>query len=476
MYKKNNYNRNSGGYKPVSESAMEKFAALMIKRMEDMEKSNWKQGWIGGGSFVGLPQNIRGGTLNGSNAFFLQLHTAMSGFSMPVYLTFLQANDLGLSIKKGSESVPVIYWQTHYQEIVPEGETRKPERITWEQYKELSDEEQAKYVRKSVLRAYNEFNVDQTNLQEVKPELYAKLQEKFKVPEVKDAEGMYVNEAIDRMLERQEWVCPVKYDQQSTSAFYRPSTDEITIPMKRQFNVSDTPEGVFQDGMEYYSTFIHEAAHSTGAESRLNREKGGRFGDAKYAKEELVAEMSAAVVGSTLGFSYRIVDNNTNYIKGWMDNIKKEPNFLLSVVSDVGKASNMILEKINEQKIALGEEPIIDSTPLLADKESKDVRLLAMEPRAVDMIVKRASDPKAKSFSTGQREVIDGYIQAATDVYGAKVESGDGRRQLFSDLFSKAETRLNEMNISKAWIEDARKEVMDMADGIVRETGKGLKR
>lgn len=465
-----------GDRKPVSEIAMEKFASLLVKRMDEMEKSNWKKGWIDEGRSVGLPQNIRGATLNGTNAFFLYLHSMQNGFSMPVYLTFLQANDLGLSINKGAESVPVIYWQTHYQEILLEGEHRKPERLTWEEYNDLPDEEKDKYERKSVLRFYSEFNVDQTNLKEVKPDLYAKLQERFKAPEVRDAEGMYANAAIDRMLERQEWVCPVHYDQQSHSAFYRPSSDDITIPMKSQFKVSDTPEGIYQDGMEYYSTWIHEAGHSTGAPSRLNREKGGRFGDPKYAKEELVAEMTASVVGSTLGFSYRIQKNNINYMKGWMDVIKKEPNFLLNVATDVGKASNMILEKINEQKIALGERPIIDSTPLLAEKDSKAIRLEAFEPRAVDMIVKRASDPKAKSFTQGQREIIDGYIKAATDVRGAGVASGEGRQRLFSDLFAKAEVRLKEMNISKAWIEDTRKEVMDMALGIVRDEGKGLKR
>lgn len=474
MYKKNNYKHNSGDHKPVSEKAMEKFAALMIKRMEEMEESHWKKGWTDGASCSGLPQNIRGGVLGGSNAFFLQLHTALEGYSMPVYLTFLQVNDLGLSIKKGSESVPVIFWDTSYIEKLEEGEKRKPEKLTWEQYRLLSPEEQEKYERRSILRAYPEFNVDQTNLCEVKPELYQKLQERFKAPEIKDAEGMYSNAAIDRMLQEQAWVCPIKYDQQSRSAFYRPSTDEITVPMKSQFNISDTPEGVYQDGMEWYSTTIHEMAHSTGHPDRLNREKGGRFGDDKYGKEELVAEMTAAVVGSTLGFSYRIVDNNTNYIKDWADNIRKEPKFLLSVVTDVGKASNMILDKINEQKVALGEKPIIDSTPLLAEEDSKTIRLEALEPRAVDMIVKRASDPKAKAFTQGQREVIGDYLKAAADVQGQ--QSVDDRCTLLTGIFAKAELKLKEMNISKAWIEDARKETMDLAEGVTRNEERGLRR
>ena len=474
MYKKNNYKWKTGDHRPVSEYTMETFTNLLVNRIEEMEKSHWKKGWVDDGCRVGLPQNIRGGTLNGSNAFFLYLHTAEKGFSMPVYLTFLQANELGLSINEGAESVPVIYWQPYYEEIVPEGERRKPERLTWEEYRDLSDAEKEKFERKSTLRYYPEFNVDQTNLKEVKPDLYAKLLERFKAPEVRDAEGMYTNEAIDRMLERQEWVCPVHYDKQSRDAFYRPSSDDITIPMKSQFKISDTPEEIYKDGMEYYSTFIHEAAHSTGSPNRLNREKGGRFGDQKYAMEELVAEMSAAVVGSTLGFSKRILDNNISYVKGWIENMRKSPKVALSVTVDVGKASNMILEKINEQKIALGEKPVIDSHPLLDDKDSRSVRLETFEPRAIDMIVRRASNPKAKSFSQGQREIIDGYIKAATG--GNCTGNVEVRQRLFSDLFAKAEVKLKEMNISKAWIEDTRKELMDMAAGIVRDESRGRKR
>ena len=71
-----------------------------------------------------------------------------------------------------------------------------------------------------------------------------------------------------------------------------------------------------KDGEEYYSSLIHEMAHSTGHESRLNRlSPDGKFGGDEYAKEELVAELTAAMVGSALGFDSRIRDNNTAYLK-----------------------------------------------------------------------------------------------------------------------------------------------------------------
>jgi hypothetical protein len=218
-----------------------------------------------------------------------------------------------------------------------------------------------------ILRVYKEFNVVQTNLAEVNPRKYEQLQQRFMAPEMRDEKGMYVNAAIDRMLQRQEWVCPVQYDQLAPGASYSPSKDRIVIPMKSQFNISNTPEEVYKDGMEYYSTFLHEATHSTGSPERLNRIKGKQFGDSQYGHEEYVAEMTAAVVGNSLGFDKRILDNNTAYIQGWIQNLRENPKIILSILSDVNKASNMLLEKIDQQKIALGETPILGKKDALLE-------------------------------------------------------------------------------------------------------------
>ncbi|MBQ7427285.1 MAG: DNA primase, partial [Prevotella sp.] len=224
----------------------------------------------------------------------------------------------------------------------------------------MTKEERNALTSTPILRVYKEFNVDQTNLAEVNPEKYAKLQERFKAPELRDDKGMYVNAAIDRMLQRQEWLCPVQFEQMAPGASFSPSKDRIVIPMKSQFNISSTPEEIYKDGMEYYSTFLHEATHSTGTPDRLNRVKGKQFGDKQYGHEEYVAEMTAAVVGNSLGFDKRILDNNTAYIQGWIQNLKENPKIILSILSDVNKASNMLLEKIDEQKIALGETTILN--------------------------------------------------------------------------------------------------------------------
>lgn len=381
------YNHNAGDSKPQTQLAIEKFAEMMIARMEEMKERHWKKGWIDGYGSYGLPQNIVSGTLNGGNSFFLQLDTAMHGYKMPLYMTFLQAQNMGLRINKGAESMPVIFWDLLYKD-------QNGKRIDKETLDAMTREERKALDATPILRVYKEFNVDQTNLAEVNPQKYEQLQQRFMAPEMRDDKGMYVNAAIDRMLQRQEWVCPVQYDQVAPGASYSPSEDRIVIPMKQQFNISSTPEEVYKDGMEYYSTFLHEATHSTGSPERLNRVKGKQFGDTQYGHEEYVAEMTAAVVGNSLGFDKRILDNNTAYIQGWIQNLRENPKVILGILTDVNKASNMLLEKIDQQKIALGEAPILGK---------KDVQMEAAGPK-----FENAAIVKQKNGEFAARAIVNG--------------------------------------------------------------------
>ena len=354
MQKRRNTSPASGGeHKTMGQKAVDKFTEMMIARMESMKAGDWKKGWIDGKAVFGMPQNISGRTYSGSNSFFLQMDAAMNGYRTPVYLTFLQIQKEGAHVNKGSEAMPVIYWDFSIQD-------KDGKRIDRGDYRRLSKEEQEKYTVIPFLKAYNVFNIDQTNLREVNKEKYDALVEKFQPPKIKDEKGMYVNAALDRLFERQEWVCPIQVDQISSSAFYSPSKDKIVVPMKEQFNVGKTPEDVFKDGMEFYSSALHEMAHSTGTPERLNRVKGDRFGDPKYAKEELVAELTAANVGYAMGFDRRILDNNAAYLDSWIDVLKENPKFIVSVMADVNKASTMVLEHVDKQRLALGEEPLLD--------------------------------------------------------------------------------------------------------------------
>ncbi len=89
------------------QAAIDRFAAMMIERMQQMKDTGWKQGWIGGASgYAGLPQNVGGRNYSGSNSFFLQMHTAAMNYQLPVYLTFKQAHNLKAHVLKGEKALP----------------------------------------------------------------------------------------------------------------------------------------------------------------------------------------------------------------------------------------------------------------------------------------------------------------------------------------------------------------------------------
>ena len=347
---------NSVEHKTMAEKAVERFSEMMVSRLEEMKGQKWEKGWIdGGGSTQGLPQNISGRHYSGHNDFFLQLHTATNGYSMPVYATFKQIHEAGATINKGEKAMPVIYWNiTHRDE--------NGQKVSDEQYDAMTKAEQDKCKTIPFMMGYYCYNLDQTNFKEVKPEQYARLQEQFKAPHMEDTAGMYVSKEFDKLIESQAWVCKIN-NVEGSGAYYSPSKDEITVPMKAQFKIHDTPEEVYKDGMEYYSSLVHEMAHSTGVEKRLDRDMEGHFGDPKYAKEELVAELSAAMVGNSMGF-----DKHAKYVDSWIDTLKKEPKFIVSVMADVSKASGMILEHVDKQRLELGMTALQSKEPLLDEK------------------------------------------------------------------------------------------------------------
>ena len=375
------------GGKTMAEKAIDRFAQMMVTRLEEMKGQQWEKGWIdGGGRTHGLPQNLSGRRYSGHNDFFLQLHTAANGYDVPVYATYKQLKDAGATIAKGEKAMPVIYWNvTHKDE--------NGQKVSDEAYEAMTKAEQEKVKTIPIMMGYYVWNLQQTNFPEIKPEQYAKLTGQFKAPHVEDATGMYTSKEFDQMIDKQAWVCKIN-NVEGAGAFYSQSKDEITVPTKKQFKIHDTPDEIYKDGMEYYSSIAHEMAHSTGVEKRLGRDMEGHFGDPKYAKEELVAELTAAMVGNTMGFDKRILDNNAKYVDSWMDTLKKEPRFILSVMADVNKASKMILDHVDAQRLEMGMTALQPKED--AANEKTNEAKVAPETK-MDMAAEPIAKPKTKA-------------------------------------------------------------------------------
>jgi len=126
--------------------------------------------------------------------------------------------------------------------------------------------------------------------------------------------------------------------EQSSKEWYRPSTDTVEMPSKSLFSSIE----------EYYSTLFHELTHSTGHASRIGREgikQLNTFGSESYSREELIAEMGAAMLCGVTGIDQATIQNSAAYLKTWIERLKSDSKLLVSAASAAQKASDYILRK-----------------------------------------------------------------------------------------------------------------------------------
>lgn len=244
-----------------------------------------------------------------------------------------------MTILKGEKSFPVFI--TTF--TVVNKETR--EKIKYDDYRLMSEERRKEYNVYPKLQVYNVFNVAQTNLQEARPELYKKLEAAAGVNRPLDQGDNFSFPAMDKMIKENGWICPIK-PVYGDNAYYSISKNEIVIPEKRQF----------KDGESFYTNLGHEMAHSTGSENHLGRLKPASFGSAEYAREELVAELSAALVAQRFGMTKHLKEDSASYLKNWLDSLKESPEFIKTTLTDVKKASHMINQHIDAMQLKIDQE------------------------------------------------------------------------------------------------------------------------
>lgn len=315
-------------YKNIIETIAPRLTELMIRKIETLTE-DWRKPWVADMTH-GLPRNLRGTPYRAGNVLMLLFLSEIVGFQTPVFLTFRQAKDEGLNILKGADSFPVYFWKLY----VRHKEARK--KIELQEYYRLSQEQRRQYDVLPVMRYYPVFNIDQTDMREKQPERYAVL---TAPAQPKDYSDGLTCEPLDRIVERQSWLCPInlKY---SDRAFYSPMLDRIICPKKEQF-----PEGA-----AFYTTLLHEITHSTGHPERLDRPLNDRRGNDAYAREELIAELTAALCGAMLGIAATPREENAAYLKNWLEKMHAEPTFLFDILADVNRAARMITERLTDER------------------------------------------------------------------------------------------------------------------------------
>lgn len=142
-------------------------------------------------------------------------------------------------------------------------------------------------------------------------------------------------------------------DRMSNEAYYSPALDMVQVPTKEQFKSIN----------EYYSTVFHELTHSTGSKKRLDRNISNLFGNHEYSKEELVAEMGAAMLCNLSGIETPdTLKNSKAYIKGWIKALQDDPKLIISASSKAQKAVEMIAEGMIDEEGNLITEAITEET------------------------------------------------------------------------------------------------------------------
>ena len=318
-------------------NALLRYAELMIEKINEVESSEWKKPWFTI-SFYLNGQNINGRTYNNFNQILLSLVCEKRGYKTPVFVTFKKAQELGANVKKGEKGFPVNY----YTPLVKDKEGNK---IPYDDYLKLSDMDKEAYTVSHHTTFYHVFNIEQTSFPEKNPEAWEQMKERFTI-EIHAQGDSYVNPYLDKMIKEQEWECPINLIHQD-KASYNWKEDAITLPTFEQFS----------DKKEFYYTALHEMAHSTGHHSRLNR-KFGQFGDESYAREELVAELSSAFAGKQIGMNPLPRKENAQYLKSWLEQINKNPEFLYKTLKDVSRTVGMIENKvaaISKNQVVSGE-------------------------------------------------------------------------------------------------------------------------
>lgn len=251
----------------------------------------WRKDWnTSGGSL--FPLRSTGERYRGVNVLLLWASAAERGFAAPHWMTFKQALAQGAAVRKGEKGTQVVY----VGRVERDGDEIDP------------DTGAPVKVGAAFLKAYTVFNVEQIDGLEA----HWFPQPATRTSWTDDARARDYFAAV-----------PATVHHRGEQAFYHPASDTVTMP----------PRDLFADAAGYYSVLAHELVHWTGAPHRLDRAKGHRFGDARYAFEELVAEMGAVFALAHCGLAADPSDNNAAYLAGWAQCLRDEPRALFKAAT-----------------------------------------------------------------------------------------------------------------------------------------------
>ena len=297
---------------------------LVDQVLANLEKGNlfWTQGWVA----AGAPESaVTGKKYRGINNLYLSLVAMAENYGDNRWATFRQMEEKGWTFKKDEEghtlgkgkSVSVEYYEMRDKETKRRFDRSVLDGMTFD--------EQREYMDKNVYWLRKFYRVFNCSLMDGVP--------------AKEMPTIDVNDRIEKAEAILDYwnANESKIVYGGSQAFYRPSTDEVHLPEREKFKSTQS----------FYDTAFHEIGHSTGHQSRLNRDLSGGFGSQSYAMEELRAEIASIFMAQDLGIepSEDRLQNNAAYIQSWKDEIKENPNALFTAITDADKIARYVSSK-----------------------------------------------------------------------------------------------------------------------------------
>ncbi|RHM98072.1 zincin-like metallopeptidase domain-containing protein [Bacteroides xylanisolvens] len=303
----------------------------------------------------------RGKGASGFNALILGLHADEGGYKTGVYTLFNEAKKAEVSIKQKQHGIPVIFtkWDSYTNIKNPELTLSKDE------YKALSQADQALYRPKPTRELRVLFNIDQTTMSSVKKDDYAALVKKNGSLENREAKPVddqdnriKVNDFLKKIRDN---LVPVRRDSTGV-AHYDSAKDSIYVPDQKRFESYE----------DYVQENLRQVVTATGHQQRLARQgvelPGGKAPEQDTLnRERLVVELASAIKMQEMGMTARLTPESQALVPEWTKAMKESPCYLDSVAVDVNSALEVIAKAERGEKVEYASVRNEQKTAELAD-------------------------------------------------------------------------------------------------------------
>jgi antirestriction protein ArdC len=298
-------------------SLYEEVTARIIAEME-AGRFPWVQPWSNVAAQPCLPRNAASGRpYSGINVLILWSEAIARGYSGQGWLTFRQALSCGGGVRKGERGVTICY----ADRFVPRETEKSGLRGSADPSNGRDPPEAEGSAPGSVafLKRFTVFNTDQIDWGDNSRPAFA-----AEPPPLPEREMVPIGEALIAAT-------GADFRIGGSQAYYSPAFDFVAVP----------PQPAFTHQVDYYRTATHELGHWTGHRSRLGRDQSGAFGSAAYAREELVAELSAAFVCATLGIEPSV--RHADYLASWLAVLRADDRAIFKAASLAAKSADYLL-------------------------------------------------------------------------------------------------------------------------------------